>query len=41
MWIVLSVNAGTSASSACQAAAKRSRSASTQWLSAIIFKGRL
>ena len=35
------MNSGTSASSACQAAAKRSRSASIQWLSAIIFSGRL
>ena len=31
MWIVLSVNSGTSASSARQAAAKVSRSASSQW----------
>ena len=40
-WIVLSVNSGTSASSARQAAAKLSRSVSTQWLSSISFKGML
>src|SRR5699024_12003217 len=39
-WMVLSVNSETSPSSACQPAAKHSRSATVQWLSAIIFSGR-
>ena len=32
MWIVLSMNSGTAATSACQAWAKVSRSASCQWV---------
>ena len=39
MWIVLSENAGTSATSALQAAAKSFRAASVQWVSPIIFTG--
>jgi hypothetical protein len=39
IWIVLSENSGTSATSAFQAEAKSFRSASVQWVSPIIFTG--
>src|SRR3546814_20950919 len=39
MWMVLSVNAGTSANSAYQARAKPLASASTQWVGGIIASG--
>ena len=39
MWISLSVNSGTSATSAAQARAKVSRSASRQWVWGIIASG--